>query len=625
MAYLVDAPTGVSVIPVAGSTGARGERGDPGEKGDKGEKGDPSLVPGPPGAGAQTSRLASANVPQWTAVVPDGPGYCAPADPSNPNHKGIVLGVTAQGGAQGTLIQIQSSGDLDGPETTWSGEQTLYVGAGGAVVPTAPTSGWLQAVGASSSSSHMVVSLGIAETITPPASGAQIPASGAAQRATAAKIAAGTDDSAWISALGLSSVLAPQLTRSNLASKLALPLPFVTMAGYAAVGDLGAGAVYARSATQGLLGIQAQGAWYNLSLPGRIANPAWFGAKGDGATDDTAAWQAAVDTGFPVVASTPPASYLINSTVLLRIGSIVRSDGPSAITKIVVTTTSDLPTFRGAGNSQAHNALISGIEINHSGDAIVIDFGYNLACEVRNCTIRASKSTSTKPIIYYRGSFTKIISNRVDNFRTTNSYVVHCDRRQDDKTKNSSNEFANQELNIESLINDNYFAGTGSGILIGASEDCPRPEGVSVSRNGSILQGVGIKVEAILWLKHTDNTWDQARPYAMWIQPIPFTNGAGQKVGGVTGINSSGNWLSTPADMINGSGLYHDNAGTGALGQSYFADSTFKDHFAYCGYGAVLRFGCTEIDFAGSIFYCPPSALLRQIEGLHERRMAGSS
>lgn len=207
-------PTGLAVVPTAGATGGRGPAGPDGPAGPEG----PAGPVGPAGAGSVTTRIARVAIPAWSAVVPDGDGYCTLADPSNPDHKGLALGVCALGGALGASVEIQAAGAVDGPNGPWTAKQVLYVGAVGALTAIAPTSGWLQVVGSSSSASHMIVSLGVAETITPPASSAQIPASSAAQRASVPEVAAGTRNDRWVSPAGLKPVADAKLDVSAKAS-----------------------------------------------------------------------------------------------------------------------------------------------------------------------------------------------------------------------------------------------------------------------------------------------------------------------------------------------------------------------------------------------------------------------
>lgn len=157
------------VVPTGGPPGLQGQPGAdstvPGPEGPQGRDGRDGAQ-GPAGAGAVTSREASTNVPLWSAVVVSDANRCIPADPSNPTHRGQVIGVTAYGGMTGAQVEIQSVGDLLGPVASFSAGNPLFVGPNGTLVTTPPTSGWRQIVATAVASSQIVVALGEARIIS---------------------------------------------------------------------------------------------------------------------------------------------------------------------------------------------------------------------------------------------------------------------------------------------------------------------------------------------------------------------------------------------------------------------------------------------------------------------------
>ncbi|MFG1302737.1 right-handed parallel beta-helix repeat-containing protein [Xanthobacter autotrophicus] len=91
--------------------------------------------------------------------------------------------------------------------------------------------------------------------------------------------------------VGASAVINLGIARSDIPSRV-IPFRSITLAGFSAPGDLGSGAIYVRGTSSGPMAIQdAAGTWWNLSTSGRISL-GWFGAKGDGVTNDYAAIQA---------------------------------------------------------------------------------------------------------------------------------------------------------------------------------------------------------------------------------------------------------------------------------------------------------------------------------------------
>lgn len=94
-----------------------------------------------------------------------------------------------------------------------------------------------------------------------------------------------------------------------------IPLTAFVVTGFAAIGDGGGGATYVRGSSTGPMAIRdAAGTWWNLATNVPRLNVRWFGATGDGATDDSAAIKAALGSNRTVVCPTP-GNYLIAQPV----------------------------------------------------------------------------------------------------------------------------------------------------------------------------------------------------------------------------------------------------------------------------------------------------------------------
>ncbi|MFG1302196.1 right-handed parallel beta-helix repeat-containing protein [Xanthobacter sp. V3C-3] len=82
------------------------------------------------------------------------------------------------------------------------------------------------------------------------------------------------------------------ITRAQIASTDIQVKAFM-VTGYSTDGDLGAGAIYVLGTSAGPMAIQdSTGRWFQLSVGSGPVSLGWFGAKGDGTTNDSAALQA---------------------------------------------------------------------------------------------------------------------------------------------------------------------------------------------------------------------------------------------------------------------------------------------------------------------------------------------
>lgn len=203
--------------PGIGTPGRDGSDGTDGRDGRDGRDGSP-------GQGVIFTRTASVGIPAWRALVAGADGSVAPADPSDLTHRGRVIGITARGASAGLQASIQNAGDLLGANGGFSAGAALFVGSGGLLTSTPPTSGWRQIVATAVSSSQIVVALGEARVVSDEGTALVVP-SGFASPATADDVAIGEDPNKFVTPPALAPVLSEKVGRGD---GLKADLPFAT-------------------------------------------------------------------------------------------------------------------------------------------------------------------------------------------------------------------------------------------------------------------------------------------------------------------------------------------------------------------------------------------------------------
>jgi hypothetical protein len=163
------------------------------------------------------------------------------------------------------------------------------------------------------------------------------------------------------------------------------PTQTALVAGYFAAGDPGGGlfALNGSDSTSadngGTIIVDVSGRrWYRSGARNSVLNVMWFGAKGDGTTDDTAAIQAAITAAITVggVVHAPPGKYVISGTGLsLSMTSLadnannrVSIEGAgSGCTTFVYTGTGTCLSIAGTSSVYADYFAVRGIRIENNG------------------------------------------------------------------------------------------------------------------------------------------------------------------------------------------------------------------------------------------------------------------
>jgi hypothetical protein len=197
------------------------------------------------------------------------------------------------------------------------------------------------------------------------------------------------DDKTWAVPPGS----AINITRAQIPTTI-IPANFIITSGFYVAGDNGAGGMYTSvgATAAGPMAIQdADGTWFNLVLSDFI-NVCWFGAKGDGVADDTAAIQAAQNATQAVGGGTlliPSGTFLISSMITLD--SSVGMQGTSRKSSIIQATAAIIMLFWNSslysfGTSDIHDITFFGNDIALTG--IVVGGTQNYLMEnvsVQNC------------------------------------------------------------------------------------------------------------------------------------------------------------------------------------------------------------------------------------------------
>lgn len=338
-----------NVGPIRGPIGPKGDKGDPGLQGPKGDKGDQGLQ-GPKGdAGPQG--LQGVQGPQGAQGQPGptGPqGIQGPqglkGDTGSQGPQGVKGDAGAQGlpgpqgpkgdqGPQGLRGDTGSPGPAGpaGPNTPAS-DNAVNLGSGAARWANTYTVnlwggyGQLQTLNLKGSASHIYADAGSNNLVIQTGAG------------SAQRYAVFREDGGLLIAAGNVPV---QTLRTEIPYRsFGAETQAIRTLGHSSWGDGGENAIYVRGYDADLDPVQdATGAWWVLK-PNGLVNVKWFGARGDGSTNDTAAFARAVKAAakYPVnkpynniasVVYMPPGWYVATVDLYGSVG--LKGDGSKAV------------------------------------------------------------------------------------------------------------------------------------------------------------------------------------------------------------------------------------------------------------------------------------------------------
>lgn len=119
--------------------------------------------PGPPGpigpsGGSAVSRIAGSTLSALLAVWEDADGLVRALDGSDEDHIDLLSGVTLTAAESGAPVNVQLAGPLDDSSWNWSPGR-VFLGAGGALTQTPPTSGFDVLIGIAVAPTRIVLRL----------------------------------------------------------------------------------------------------------------------------------------------------------------------------------------------------------------------------------------------------------------------------------------------------------------------------------------------------------------------------------------------------------------------------------------------------------------------------------
>ena len=289
-----------------------------------------------------------------------------------------------------------------------------------------------------------------------------------------------------------------------------------------------------------------------------------YGAVGNGTTDDTAAIQSAIEAAKLIkgIVSLPPGTYKTTAPLTVSGNGFIRLVGSGGHNQ------SSVIQGNFVGNilniTASYLVQVEQIRLVHQGTSASNGSVISLSGEqhrVVNCSIENTNG-NTSDMILFTGSNT-VLQNNTFNNNTAGAYSIRC------KTATV--------ININSKIDDNYFAGVGMGVIVTADDATKRPEGLEITENTMLLTGAEqISLRSGLHIDISHNILDQASTYAVQIYST---------FAGVESVFIEDNYISTASAPTVGIAIYCPAAA--GVDTKYI--NINNNEITLCGYGVVLE------------------------------------
>lgn len=99
-------------------------------------------------------------ITQYSVLYLSGSNTAMTATSSNITHCNRVIGISTQDGLEGQQIKVKYNGEINNPLWNLTPGTNYYLGPGGNIVDTAPSSGFIQQIGIAKNATTLVIKLG---------------------------------------------------------------------------------------------------------------------------------------------------------------------------------------------------------------------------------------------------------------------------------------------------------------------------------------------------------------------------------------------------------------------------------------------------------------------------------